>query len=135
CLLLNFGAEQWERARVRGVLDRYVSRNVADRVLQDSDSFENVLRGQKRCVTALFSDIRNFTTMTEEADAGQLVAQLNEYFFKMVDSVLIEGGTLQKFIGDAIMAVWGDTHSLGREADAEHAVRTGLMMRRLLAEL
>jgi adenylate cyclase len=73
--------------------------------------------------------------MTEGAAPEQLVGQLNEYFKKMVGVVLQEKGTLQKFIGDAIMAAWGDAHSDGAEEDARHAVRTGLQMRAELAKL
>lgn len=133
--LFDFTLEQLERARIRAVLDKYVSANVATVVMESSDSFEQSLRGQKRCVTVLFSDIRSFTTMSETVGPEQLVGQLNEYFLPMVDAVLQEGGTLQKFIGDAIMAVWGDTHSLGMETDAAHAVRTALRMRAGLAAL
>ncbi len=134
-VLFDFLIEQWERARIRTVLDKYVSKNVAELVLADSRSFEESLRGRKKAVTTLFSDIRGFTTMTETTDPHKLVAQLNEYFLKMVDGVLREGGTLQKFIGDAIMAVWGDTHSHGPEDDASRAVRAALQMRAMLAAL
>jgi adenylate cyclase len=134
-VVFEFLLEQWERARIRSTLDRYVSKNVAEVVLADADSFEASLRGTRKCVTTLFSDIRGFTSMTESADADELVAQLNEYFLKMVDAVMSEGGTLQKFIGDAIMAVWGDTHSVSFEEDASRAVRAALRMRARLAEL
>jgi len=73
--------------------------------------------------------------MTENSDADKLVAQLNEYFSDMVGSVLQHNGTLQKFIGDAIMAVWGDTYSAGVEIDARRAVTTALQMRAALARL
>jgi adenylate cyclase len=117
-----------ERARIRSVLDRYVSKNVAELVLSEREEFEKALLGQKRRVTALFSDIRGFTSITENADAGQLVEQLNEYFYKMVDSVLKADGTLQQFIGDAIMAIWGNTHSVDPAEGARQAVRTALEM-------
>jgi len=93
------------------------------------------LKGRKKPVTVLFSDIRGFTTMTERSDPDKLVTQLNEYFNDMVGSVLKNGGTLQKFIGDAIMAVWGDTHSKGNAQDARGAVTTALQMRAELAKL
>ena len=73
--------------------------------------------------------------MTETSDADKLVAQLNEYFLEMVGTVLKEGGTLQKFIGDAIMAAWGDTHSESLETDAQRAVSAALQMRGALAKL
>ena len=70
------------------------------------------MRGLKKPVTILFSDIRSFTTWTEQSDPDKLVAQLNEYFEGMVDLIQEKNsGTLQKFIGDAIMAAWGDTHA------------------------
>jgi adenylate cyclase len=73
--------------------------------------------------------------MTERSDPEQLVQQLNEYFLEMVGAVLKENGTLQKFIGDAIMAAWGDVHTEGAEEDARRAVRTALDMRAALAKL
>jgi adenylate cyclase len=93
------------------------------------------LSGRKQSVTVLFSDIRGFTSMTENSDAGKLVAQLNEYFLEMVGVVLKEAGTLQKFIGDAIMAAWGDTHSEGLAEDAKRAVSAALQMRAALEKL
>jgi adenylate cyclase len=134
-VVFQFALEQIERRRYRNVLDRYVSKNVARTILDDKRSFEEALRGRKQPVTILFSDIRGFTTMTESSDAGKLVAQLNEYFLGMVGIVLQEEGTLQKFIGDAIMAAWGDTHSDGIAVDARHAVNAALQMRPALAKL
>jgi adenylate cyclase len=134
-MIMEFSLEQLERRRYRNVLDRYVSKNVARTILSDRRSFQEALKGRKQPVTVLFSDIRGFTTMTESADADKLVAQLNEYFAEMVGSVLKNEGTLQKFIGDAIMAVWGDTHSEGIETDARGAVTAALQMRVALAKL
>lgn len=134
-IIFEYTLEQLERRRYRNVLDRYVSKNVARTILNDRRSFVEALKGRKQPVTVLFSDIRGFTTMTESSDADKLVAQLNEYFRDMVGSVLQQNGTLQKFIGDAIMAVWGDTHSQGIEEDARRAVTTALQMRGALAKL
>ena len=134
-IVFEYILEQLERRRYRNVLDRYVSANVAKTILSDRRSFQEALKGRKQPVTVLFSDIRGFTTMTEKADADKLVAQLNEYFGDMVGSVLKNQGTLQKFIGDAIMAVWGDTHSEGVEADARGAVTAALEMRAALEKL
>ena len=134
-VVFQYALEQFERLRYRNVLGRYVSENVAKAVLEDTRSFEDSLRGQKKPVTILFSDIRGFTSMTETSDANKLVAQLNEYFLEMVGMVLKEGGTLQKFIGDAIMAAWGDTHSESLETDAQRAVSAALQMRGALVKL
>jgi adenylate cyclase len=134
-IIFEYTLEQLERRRYRNVLDRYVSKNVARTILEDRRSFVEALKGRKQPVTVLFSDIRGFTTMTESSDADKLVAQLNEYFSDMVGSVLQHNGTLQKFIGDAIMAVWGDTYSKGIEIDARRAVTAALQMRAALAKL
>jgi adenylate cyclase len=135
-IVFEYTLEQFERRRYRNVLDRYVSKNVARTILEDRRSFVEALKGRKQPVTVLFSDIRGFTTMTEKTDADKLVAQLNEYFGEMVDIIQDKNrGTLQKFIGDAIMAVWGDTHSLSNAQDAHGAVTTALQMRAALTKL
>jgi adenylate cyclase len=134
-IIFEYTLEQLDKRRYRNVLDRYVSKNVAKTILDDRRSFIEALKGRKQPVTVLFSDIRGFTTMTESSDADKLVAQLNEYFRDMVGSVLKNEGTLQKFIGDAIMAVWGDTFSKGNAEDARGAVTTALQMRTALAKL
>jgi adenylate cyclase len=134
-LVFNFLLEQMERARIRSMLDRYVSKNIAEYVLAERDEFEKALLGQRRWVTALFSDIRGFTTMTEGAVPENLVGQLNEYFYRMVEAVLSADGTLQQFIGDAIMAVWGNTHILEPAQGARQAVRTALAMNLALEDL
>ena len=134
-IVYTFILEIIERRRIRSVLDRHVSKNIAKKVIEQADSFETLLRGERRMVTALFSDVRGFTSIFESADAGTLVTQLNEYFHDMVDAVEKYDGTLQKFIGDAIMAVWGDTHTAGPAADAARAVRCALLMRDALAGL
>jgi adenylate cyclase len=131
----QFILEQIERYRYLNVLERYVSKNVAKSILDDKRSFLDSLSGRKQSLTVMFSDIRGFTSMTEGADPEHLVKQLNEYFMEMVGIVLAERGTLQKFIGDAIMAAWGDVHSEGAEEDARRAVRTTLQMRAALAKL
>jgi len=134
-IVFQFALEQFERLRTRSLLERYVSKNVAKTILEDQRSFIESLSGRKQAVTVLFSDIRGFTSMTESSDAGKLVTQLNEYFLEMVGVVLKEDGTLQKFIGDAIMAAWGDTRSDGLAEDARRAVRAALEMRAALAKL
>ncbi len=134
-VLLTFTIEQLEKGIIRGVLDRYVSKNVAKLVVERADGFADMLRGEKRRVSVLFSDIRGFTTISEASDATALVDQLNEYFRAMVGCIHRQGGTLQKFIGDAIVAAWGDVETAGYEVDAERAVRTALEMRPALEKL
>ncbi|MGF1485062.1 MAG: CHASE2 domain-containing protein, partial [Opitutales bacterium] len=134
-LAYDFVLEQYERRRVRGVLDRYVTQNVAELVLANRQDFTRLLRGRRQNVAVMFSDIRGFTALSEKTDPERLVAQLNEYFRGMVDAILAEGGTLQKFVGDAILAVWGDTHSHGEAEDCRRAVRAALAMRNCVARL
>ena len=134
-LVINFLAEQKERRRVRSVLDRYVSRNVAELVLAESDQFELAQRGQRRQVTVIFSDIRGFTTITESAVPEELVEQLKEYFFEMVNAVFEQEGTLQQYVGDAIMAVWGNTRILDPTVGALQAVHAAFAMREGLQKL
>ncbi len=136
-LAISFAIEQYERARVRGVLNRYVSENVAEMVLKDRRSFEERLRGETRVVTIFFSDIRGFTTLSEKAisDPTAFVTTLNEYFSEMVDLVQASKGTVSKFIGDAVMAVWGDVISGGVAADALGSVRCSLGMIKALEKL
>ncbi len=135
-IIFEYTLEQLERRRYRNILNRYVSKNVAKVILSDQRSLEESMRGVKKPVTILFSDIRSFTTWTEQSDPDKLVAQLNEYFEEMVDIIQEKNsGTLQKFIGDAIMAAWGDTHTAGVDVDARRAVTAALAMRPALVKL
>ena len=124
-----------EQQRVRRTLERYVSRDAVREILDNPASFLNSLGGERRSITVLFSDIRSFTTMTESADPHALVTQLNEYFNEMVGIVFAHEGTLDKFIGDAVMAHWGSIATAGAETDARRAVTTALEMRAALARL
>ncbi len=94
-----------ERERLRGTLDRYVSGDVAERILSESDDLS--LRGETRLVTALFLDVRGFTSLSELLTPQEMVALLNDYFQVMVEAVLRRGGTVNKFIGDAALCLWG----------------------------
>lgn len=125
-----------ERRRTRRTLERYVSRDVASELLDNPESYLNSLGGVRKPVTILFSDLRGFTTRTESAgDPHGLVAQLNEYFNEMVRIVFSRNGTLDKFIGDALMAHWGSITSEGEKIDAQKAVKAAFEMRAALSKL
>ncbi|MEA3213196.1 MAG: adenylate cyclase [Chthoniobacter sp.] len=128
--------DRLERARLRRTFERYVSRDVVKELVDNPEGWLSTVGGKRKFITVLFSDVRGFTTLTESAtDPQALVAQLNEYFDEMVRIVFAHNGTLDKFIGDAVMAHWGSIVSEGEATDARRAVDTGLQMRETLARL
>jgi adenylate cyclase len=134
-IVYSFVLEQREKAHIRKVFNQFVSARIAGVVLKNSEEFEQARRGEKRPVAILFSDIRSFTTWSEKAAPEHLVGQLNEYFERMVGHISEGEGNVQKFIGDAILAAWGDTHSNGHGEDCRRAVASVLKMRATLREL
>ena len=111
--------------RVRSTMARYVDSAVADRLLS-SDA--EALGGKAGIATVLFSDVRSFTPLTESLGPQATVALLNDYFTTMVECLEDEGGMLDKFIGDEIMAIFGVPFA--RDDDADSAVRCGVEMMR-----
>ncbi len=134
-LAVDFTLERMEKGRVRQTLERYVSRDVVREMLDKPKIFEQTLGGVSKRVTILFSDIRGYSKVSAESDPQTLVRQLNEYLTAMVECVFRFGGTLDKFMGDAVMAVWGNVQSDGPGNDAVAAVRAALAMRVELARL
>jgi adenylate cyclase len=118
-----------ERDNLRTTFGKYMTSTVMEHLL----SGKVVLGGESLRVTILFSDIRSFTTISEKMDPQQLVGLLNEYFTEMVGIVMNEDGVVDKYIGDAIMAVFGAP--VPKADDAVNAVRAAVKMRRALREL
>jgi adenylate cyclase len=94
-----------ELARTRGTLERYVSPQLVRLVMDRLDSIR--FDGEKRTLTILFSDVRGFTTLTEQSEPVELLKQLNEYLEAMTEIIFRHDGIVDKFIGDGIMAHWG----------------------------
>ena len=119
---LRLTGEERERAHIRQLFGRYVSDEVVDKLL--SDERRPDLAGEALTVTVLFSDIRNFTTISEKLSAHEVVEMLNAYFSRACEPILAEGGTVDKFIGDAVMAVFGSP--VPRADHAARALRAAL---------
>ena len=117
--------------RVKSTLARYMDPDLADRLLAAGPQ-EEVLGGKESIATVLFSDIRSFTTLAEQLGAHPTVTLLNDYFARMVDCISQQGGMLDKFIGDAIMAVFG--LPVPGEDDEDRALRAAIAMIRSLWE-
>jgi adenylate cyclase len=113
--------------RMKSTMARYMDPRVADRLMAGG---EDALGGKSATVTVLFSDVRNFTGITEELGAHGTVQLLNEYFTIMVECIQKQGGMLDKFIGDAIMAVFG--LPLPHDDDEDRALRASIAMIREL---
>ncbi|MEG4209551.1 GAF domain-containing protein [Microcoleus sp. S13_B4] len=115
--------------QVKNLMYRYMTPEVAEALLASGDTG---LGGKRKNVSVLFSDIRSYTTLTEKLQAEEVVVMLNKYFEVMVDVVFEYGGTLDKYIGDALMAVFGSPAPL--EDHAWCAMQTAVKMREKLAE-
>ena len=112
--VFNFVREQRQTALLKQTFGRYVSPQILDHILTHPEKVH--LGGERRDLTILFSDIRGFTSISEAAEPEEVVEMLNEYLTRMVDILLRHGGTLDKFIGDAVMGFWN-----APAADPDHA--------------
>ena len=127
----QYFVEGSEKRVVKALFGRYVSRDVYKQLIENPGLAE--LGGRRRDMTVLFSDIRGFTTVTEKGEPEALVAQLNEYFSKMVEVVFRHHGTVDKFVGDMVMALFGAP--VDDPDHAEHAVAAAVDMVKELREL
>ena len=126
----QYFVEDREKRKMKRLFGRYVSRDVYEQLTAHPELAE--LGGKRREMTVLFSDIRGFTTVTEKGNPEELVAQLNEYFSRMVEIVFRHQGTVDKFVGDMVMALFGAP--IAQENNAERALRCACDMRTDLAQ-
>ena len=115
----------------RQALERFLSGAIVEKILASPDQIH--LGGENQTATILFSDIRGFTRMAEKMEPQQVVELLNEYFTEMTDLIFENGGTLDKYLGDGIMAVFGAP--ITKPDDALRSVKTAIEMQRGLAGL
>lgn len=117
-----------KEAETRQHLQRYLSPELVEQVVNKQIDLE--IGGQLKKATILFSDLRGFTKMTDTIGAEAVVKILNDYFSRMVDIIFVNGGVLDKFIGDAIMAIWG--MPIQNENDSLRAVEAAIKMQKEL---
>jgi len=120
-----------EKRFIKSAFGKYVSPDVVADLANNPGALQ--LGGQKRPLSILFSDLAGFTTLSERLDPQDLLARLNEYLSEMTQIVMDEGGTLDKYIGDAIMAFWNAPRDLPDHA--ERALRTMILSQRKMVEL
>jgi len=127
----NYIREQKERLRLRSTFGKYVSPDVMEEILKHPTGLD--LGGRRKHITVLFSDIRGFTSLSEQIEPEQVIALLSDYLAQVTHIVFQNGGTVDKFIGDAVMAIFGAPKS--HEDDAYRAVKAGLDMVKLANSL
>ncbi|MEO5667957.1 MAG: adenylate/guanylate cyclase domain-containing protein, partial [Bdellovibrionota bacterium] len=130
-LAFKYFTEEKDRAFVKGAFEKYVSPDVVGSILQDPKKLN--LGGERRELSVLFSDVRGFTNISEKMGASDLAKFMNDYLTPMTEIVLSEKGTIDKYMGDAIMAIFGAP--IRYEEHAQKAVDAGLKMLDRLEEL
>ncbi|MFH1039201.1 MAG: adenylate/guanylate cyclase domain-containing protein [PVC group bacterium] len=128
-LLYNYATEGRQKAFIKGAFKYYLSPAVIERLIEDPSQL--ALGGERKVLTIFFSDIQKFSTFSEKLDPPTLTALLNDFLSDMTDIILEEGGTLDKYIGDAIVAFWNAP--LAQNDHAERTVRAALHCQKKLA--
>ncbi len=127
----DYVLEQREKMRIKGMFQSYVSPALVEEMVESQE--EPKLGGEKKYMTALFSDIQSFSTISEQLDASRLVQLINDYLTSMTNILQDQGGTLDKYIGDAIVAFYGAP--IYHEDHAYRACLTSQLMQRELNRL
>lgn len=121
-----------EKEHIKDAFRRYVSRQVAEEIFKNPEQYIETLRGSRRKVTILFADIRGFTPLTERLSAEEVVSLLNEVLTDMTKVIFKYEGTVDKFIGDSIMAVFGAP--IAHEDDTDRAIHAAVEIQQSIRE-
>ncbi len=132
-IILYYGIEKRNRQWVQNIFGKYVSPAVVDEILETTTKDQVRLGGTKREITALFADIRGFTALSEKLTPEEVIDMLNHYFGDMTDKVFKYGGTLDKYMGDCLMAFFNAP--LKQEDHILNAIRAALEMQASAKEL
>lgn len=108
---INFAQSNRDKKKIKGAFSRYVAPAIVDDMLDHPDKLR--VGGERRDITCMFSDVRDFTSISEQLTANELASALNRYMGEMTDIVFATNGTLDKYIGDAIVAFWGAPLDIG----------------------
>ena len=127
----KYFTEEREKIKLKSAFNHYVQPELVDEIISRRDSLS--LGGEKKEITVLFADLADFTPLSEEIEPEKLVSILNDYLGKMTETIFSHDGTVDKFIGDAIMAFWGAP--IEQEDHAIHTCRAALDMNKQLDEL
>jgi adenylate cyclase len=135
CLVYDHTRETVEKLRIRRTLESYVSAEVVREVLDNPSSYLTSLGGKRAQIAAIVTDLRAFTTMSEQMESTQLIGELNEYLSHMVEDIFACRGSVINFKGDAILAVWGHLNSEEPAKNTANAVEAALRMKQTLCRL
>lgn len=130
----HFTRAELSRQYVRKTFEAYVAPEIVGELLKNP-GLAPKLGGERREVSVLFSDVRNFTTISEQRQPEEVVEFLNAYLTAMADVILEQQGCIDKYIGDAILAIWGNVAPMSSEDAATRAVRAALGMKAKVEEL
>ncbi len=122
-----------DKVLIEDAFKRYVSHQVADEILKDPDVFAKSLKGTKKRITAFFGDIRGFTPISEQLPPEEVVTFLNFYLTEMTTIIFANEGTIDKFMGDCIMAVFGAP--VEHSDDVYRAVKSGVEIQKRIEEM
>jgi adenylate cyclase len=127
----GFFIESRSKKAITAIFGTYVPKELVDEMARNPDAYS--MKGETREMTVLFSDVRSFTTISEGLSATELTAMMNAYLTEMTKTIQTERGTIDKYIGDAIMAFWGAP--VDDKDHARHALISALAMQKQIKEI